>query len=182
MVPLTLVVAPPSHVTCCRQRLVHGSELPHRPGWPLPPHTSGYWQSPHCSSPPHPSPAKPQLKPSPWHVLGVHRGAPSGPRPKPPPHLLKPAAPQICGTGQLPQSMRFPQPSPLAPHSKPCSAQVRGTQRVMMWSGTTSRTGTSMGTSSATTSRPDSASTVTSTVTSEPASAGTPSNNPVRLP
>ena len=53
-------------------------------------------------------------------------GAPSGPSPKPPPHLLKPAAPQIWGSGQLPHWMALPQPSPFSPQSKPCCWQVMG--------------------------------------------------------
>lgn len=42
--------------------------------------------------------------------------------------LACPPAPQIFPGGQLPQEIAFPQPSPFTPHSKPCSAQVFGTQ------------------------------------------------------
>ncbi len=38
---------------------------------PLPPHVAGAVQVPQLSSPPHPSPAGPQLKPSFAQVVGV---------------------------------------------------------------------------------------------------------------
>lgn len=93
-------------------------------GVPPPPHVDGGVQVPQSSTPPQPSAAGPQLKPSFAQVVGVHVGAPQTPGVPPPP--------QVAGELQLPQSMRPPQPSPAGPHFSPRSVHVLGVQGVVV--------------------------------------------------
>jgi hypothetical protein len=61
--------------------------------------------------PPQPFAASPQFWPAGHAVAGVHGTLPSTPRPLLPPHLLTPPPPQNCGSVQVPQLIRPPQPS-----------------------------------------------------------------------
>jgi len=102
-------VLPPSPVTMPPQTLK-----------PPPPQYSGRVQLPQSTTPPQPSPSKPQFStwPLPFlphDVSGVQIVPPSGPRPLLPPHWLKPPPPQYCGGVQAeapPQLSSPPQPSP----------------------------------------------------------------------
>jgi hypothetical protein len=62
--------------------------MPQAPG-PHAPHVDGEGHEPHEIWLPHPSPWRPQLKPSSAHVLGVQGAAPQTPGP-PPPHTWDP--------------------------------------------------------------------------------------------
>src|SRR5580692_9918177 len=67
------VVVPASQVFWSRQRPVHAGLSPHTPGCPPPPQMSlPVHVSPQSSTPPQPSAAGPQLKPSARHVVGTH--------------------------------------------------------------------------------------------------------------
>src|SRR5271170_3893124 len=97
--------------------------VPHTLAWPPPPHVWGAAQVPQLTSPPHPSPAGPQLYPRLAHVFGVQ--LPPSPTPQ---TLAVPPPPHVAGDAQVPHCRRPPQPSRAGPHARPCAAHVRGTQ------------------------------------------------------
>jgi hypothetical protein len=66
------------------------------------------------------------VPPSPEEHVIAH-GLPASGASQVPPHLRAPAPPQYCATGQVPQSMRPPQPSLTELHSYPSTRQVAGT-------------------------------------------------------
>src|SRR5512135_1691917 len=74
--------------------------VPHTFGLPAP--QAPVAQVPQLITPPQPSPAKPQLKPSAAQVVGLHAALPPHWNGVPPP-------PQVCGHAQLPQSITPPQ-------------------------------------------------------------------------
>ena len=126
-VPVRVVVVPPSHATCCWQRPVHGTLLPHTSGFPPAPQTSGAVHVPQGPIvPPQPSPAMPQLYPKLVQVPGMQTVPPSGLAT--PPHVSKPPPPQYPTPPQStgPQSMTLPQPSPTFPQLRPSFAHVVG--------------------------------------------------------
>src|SRR5689334_17402548 len=94
--------------TECLSRLSHQPVAPQMLGAPTPPQVCPSGQVPHSITPPQPSPAAPQSKPSDWHVAGVQGTVPE-------PHTLGPPAPQVWPLVHIPQSMRLPQPSPVLP-------------------------------------------------------------------
>ena len=91
---------------------------PHWPDTPLPPHVPGGVQSPQPFGIrfPQPSPAGPHVRFWSAQLFGWHE--PVGGEP----HLFcVPPPPHVCPCGHLPQPLgiKFPQPSPAAPQSKP---------------------------------------------------------------
>ncbi len=76
-------------------------------GVPPPPQVWGGLHVPQLRVLPQPSPAVPQLKPSPWHVAGVHPPKPQTLGVPPPPH--------VSGDAQVPQLSVPPQPSAAVP-------------------------------------------------------------------
>jgi hypothetical protein len=99
---------------------VPASVTPHWLATPPPPHVVpvGHGQ---LIVPPQPSPWTPHLPVQ--LVVGVHV-PPSGS-----PHTPAwPEPPQVSGATHVPQLSGLPQPSPVAPHWRPCSAQVFGVQ------------------------------------------------------
>src|SRR6185295_1976570 len=117
-VPLTLVVAFPAQVTCCKQRFVQEGFVPHTLGVPLPPHVAGQLQLPQLRSPPQPSDTGPQFLPSWAQVFGTQAAGPHAPAMPPPP--------QVCGEVQLPQLSRPPQELLAGPQLTPRLAHVAG--------------------------------------------------------
>jgi hypothetical protein len=100
---------------------------PHTLARPPPPQVWPAGQVPHIRSPPQPSATAPQLAPALAQVLRTHATAASVAPPDP--HIPgRPPPPQLCPSGQLPQSSCPPQPSPAGPQLTPSAAQVRGTQ------------------------------------------------------
>jgi hypothetical protein len=95
---------------------------------PPPPQNCGALHEPQLSSPPHPSPAGPQLNPSCWHVRGTHKVPPSADSPSLPPQTLNPPPPQYWGFVHEPQLSVPPQPSPATPQVKPSCWHVLGRQ------------------------------------------------------
>jgi hypothetical protein len=87
-----LVVPPPGHVTCCVQRPVQVTGVPHVLATPAPPHDSPGPQTGTAGAdgqqsiePPQPSAMKPQF----WvpHVFFTHGGAPHTLGDAPPPQI-----------------------------------------------------------------------------------------------
>src|SRR5581483_8781897 len=75
--------------------------------------------TPHCKTPPQPSPFAPQSNSCSAQVNGVQGDEPHTPGKPPPPQV--PAS-------HSPHWMRFPQPSPATPQVYPCSRQLSGGQ------------------------------------------------------